>query len=95
MKFVNSISVGTYRISNRDKIFEVVDIALDVGYRHFDSAVCYRNESHIGEALKVLLPKYNLKREDIFITSKISKFTFALHLSRVIYLSCIFHQFLR
>lgn len=67
------ISVGTYRISNREKIFEVVDIALDVGYRHFDSAVCYRNESHLGDALKELLPKYNLRREDIFITSKISK----------------------
>ncbi|KAG4073651.1 hypothetical protein HA402_000875 [Bradysia odoriphaga] len=65
------LGFGTYKISNREKIFEVVDIALDVGYRHFDSAVCYRNESHIGEALKELLPKYNLRREDIFITSKI------------------------
>lgn len=73
-KFV--FPVGTYRISDPGKIFEVVDIALDVGYRHFDSAVCYRNESHIGDALKVLLPKYNLKREDIFITSKISKCVF-------------------
>lgn len=40
-----------------------------------DTAVVYRNEQHIGEALKTLLPKYNLKREDIFITSKLSKFS--------------------
>lgn len=38
-----------------------------------DTAVVYRNEEHIGNALKKLLPKYNLKREDIFITSKLSK----------------------
>lgn len=31
----------------------------------------YRNEHHIGEALKTLLPKYNLQRKDIFITSKL------------------------
>ncbi|KAJ6643101.1 Aldose reductase A [Pseudolycoriella hygida] len=65
------LGFGTYRISNPDKIYEVVDVALDVGYRHFDSAVCYRNESYIGEALRTLLPKYKLRREDIFITSKI------------------------
>lgn len=33
----------------------------------------YRNEQHIGEALKTLLSKYNLKREDIFITTKLSE----------------------
>lgn len=38
-----------------------------------DTAVVYRNEEYIGTALKTLLPKYNLKREDIFITSKLSK----------------------
>jgi hypothetical protein len=38
-----------------------------------DSAVVYRNEQHIGEALKTLLPKYHLRREDVFITSKLSE----------------------
>lgn len=37
-----------------------------------DTAVVYRNEAQIGSALKKLLPQYNLKREDIFITSKLS-----------------------
>lgn len=31
----------------------------------------YNNEEYIRDALKVLLPKYNLKREDLFITSKL------------------------
>ncbi len=36
-----------------------------------DTAAVYRNEVDIGIALKKLLPKYNLRREDIFITSKL------------------------
>lgn len=36
-----------------------------------DTAVVYRNEEHIGYALKNLLPKYNLQRSDIFITTKL------------------------
>lgn len=36
-----------------------------------DTANGYRNELLIGDALQTLLPKYGLKREDIFITSKL------------------------
>lgn len=36
-----------------------------------DTAAVYQNEEAIGLALKDLLPKYNLKREDIFITTKL------------------------
>lgn len=39
-----------------------------------DTAAAYGNESEISDALKVLLPKYNLKREDLFITSKLGMF---------------------
>jgi diketogulonate reductase-like aldo/keto reductase len=46
-----------------------------------DSAVVYRNEHHIGEALKTLLPKYSLQRADLFITTKLSEF-FPVHKSR-------------
>lgn len=38
---------------------------------HIDTAVVYRNEEDIGYALKNLLPKYNLQRSDIFITTKL------------------------
>jgi len=36
-----------------------------------DTAAVYHNEKYIKEALQVLLPKYHLKREDLFITSKL------------------------
>ena len=38
-----------------------------------DTAAVYQNEGHIGTALTTLLPKYGLKRSDIFITSKLGK----------------------
>ena len=38
-----------------------------------DTASVYKNEADIGRCLKLLLPKYNLKRSDIFITSKLGK----------------------
>lgn len=47
-----------------------------------DSAVVYRNEQHIGAALKTLLPKYGLERKDVFITSKLSKFGTEIDRSR-------------
>ncbi|XP_058450039.1 glyoxal reductase-like [Malaya genurostris] len=65
------IGFGTYQIRGNHLINETLDYALKAGYRHIDTALVYRNEEHIGKALQTLLPKYNLKREDIFITSKL------------------------
>ncbi|XP_052867248.1 uncharacterized protein LOC128273347 [Anopheles cruzii] len=65
------LGFGTYQIHGQELIYETLDYALKAGYRHIDTAIVYRNEEFIGSALKTLLPKYNLKREDIFITSKL------------------------
>ncbi|XP_053675625.1 uncharacterized protein LOC128725880 [Anopheles nili] len=65
------VGFGTFQIHGQELIYEVLDYALRAGYRHIDTAVVYRNEEYIGNALKTLLPKYDLKREDIFITSKL------------------------
>ncbi|XP_055540935.1 glyoxal reductase-like [Wyeomyia smithii] len=65
------IGLGTYQIRGNQLIYESLNYALKAGYRHIDTAVVYHNEEHIGRALKTLLPKYNLQREDIFITSKL------------------------
>jgi 2,5-diketo-D-gluconate reductase A len=42
--------------------------ALEVGYRHIDTAEMYRNEQGVGEAVR----ESGLKREDIFVTSKLN-----------------------
>ncbi|RCN47891.1 oxidoreductase, aldo/keto reductase family protein [Ancylostoma caninum] len=48
-----------------------VDAALGAGYRLFDTAKFYFNEAFLGEALEVCLPRHDLKREDVYITTKI------------------------
>lgn len=65
------IGFGTYKIQGRELVYQVVDESLNVGFRSIDTAVGYRNEEDIGYALKNLLPKYNLQRSDIFITTKL------------------------
>jgi 2,5-diketo-D-gluconate reductase A len=42
--------------------------AFEVGYRHIDTAEMYRNEKGVGEAVR----ESGLKREDLFITSKLN-----------------------
>nr|XP_046479738.1 putative malate dehydrogenase 1B [Neodiprion pinetum] len=66
------IMFGTYTIRGRDLILDVVDESLKVGFRSIDTAARYGNEGDIGEALRISLPKYNLKREDIFVTTKLA-----------------------
>ncbi|KAI5709790.1 hypothetical protein M8J76_003110 [Diaphorina citri] len=66
------IGLGTYRVRGDSTIHTAIEAAFAAGYRAIDTAQEYGNEASIGRALKVLLPKFNLKREDIFITSKLS-----------------------
>lgn len=65
------LGFGTYLIDGLSRVREVLDIALTVGYRQFDTAKMYGNEADIGKAFKVLLPKHKLTRKDIFITTKL------------------------
>ncbi len=45
----------------------VVELALDAGYRHIDTAAAYRNEAGVGAALAAS----GLPREDVFVTTKL------------------------
>ena len=64
------IGFGTYLIPD-DEAQAMVSAAMKIGYRHIDTAEGYGNESGIGEALKHAHVNLNLKKEDIFITSKL------------------------
>jgi diketogulonate reductase-like aldo/keto reductase len=48
-----------------------VKTALEAGYRHFDCAERYRNEQAIGEAMQEVFKVGAIKREDVFITTKL------------------------
>ncbi|XP_069015377.1 glyoxal reductase-like [Embiotoca jacksoni] len=65
------LGLGTYKLVASEEVLRAVDAALAAGYRAFDSAAVYRNEADLGRALRELLPKYGLIREDVFITSKL------------------------
>ena len=64
------IGFGTYLIPDNEAQ-EIVTAAIKTGYRHIDTAEGYGNESGIGSALKNAFSDLNLKRDNIFITSKL------------------------
>nr|XP_020465816.1 uncharacterized protein LOC109965829 [Monopterus albus]XP_020465817.1 uncharacterized protein LOC109965829 [Monopterus albus]XP_020465818.1 uncharacterized protein LOC109965829 [Monopterus albus]XP_020465819.1 uncharacterized protein LOC109965829 [Monopterus albus]XP_020465820.1 uncharacterized protein LOC109965829 [Monopterus albus] len=66
------LGLGTFKLQGTENVYQAVDAALAAGYRAFDSAAIYGNEADLGRALKELLPKYCLSREDVFITSKLT-----------------------
>ena len=63
---IPSPGLGFWQIAKEDAKRVFIE-GYQIGYRHFDTAIAYRNESEIGEAIKEL----NLKREDFWLTSKI------------------------
>ncbi|KAF5273447.1 hypothetical protein FQA39_LY07464 [Lamprigera yunnana] len=64
------IGLGTYLIGGRNAT-RVLDDALSLGYRAFDTATMYDNEECLGLIFEQLLPKHNLKRQNIFLTTKL------------------------
>ncbi|KAG9443073.1 hypothetical protein H6P81_018927 [Aristolochia fimbriata] len=64
------IGLGVWRMegkSIRDLLFN----AIKIGYRHFDCAADYQNETEVGEALSEAFQTGLVKREDLFITTKL------------------------
>lgn len=62
--------LGTFRVEPGESAYETVLTALKIGYRHIDTAQMYHNEASIGEAWRAS----GIKREDLFITSKMRDF---------------------
>ncbi|XP_069679317.1 aldo-keto reductase family 1 member B1-like isoform X2 [Periplaneta americana] len=50
---------------------QVVKDAIDVGYRHFDTAMFYKNEKEVGSAIRAKIAEGVIKREDVFVTTKL------------------------
>lgn len=60
------IGFGTYQMP-RLITQQCVEKALEIGYRHIDTAQCYGNEHEVGLAVKAS----GLKREEVFVTTKL------------------------
>lgn len=64
------IGFGVYQIRDAEECRRVVLDAIKTGYRSFDTAASYMNEEAVGAAIKEAIDTGLVKREDLFITSK-------------------------
>ena len=61
------IGLGVYRSGQGRETRAAVTAALELGYRHIDTAAAYGNEEEVGEAIRAS----ELAREDVFVTTKL------------------------
>lgn len=75
-----SIGVGTWQNTDPEQCAESVRTALEVGYRHVDTAEHYGNEQAVGEGLA----RAEVPREEIFLATKIHPVTGGLTYEEVL-----------
>ena len=63
---IPQLGFGVWRVSN-DASIPAVTKALEVGYRHIDTAALYHNEEGVGQAIRAS----GVPRQDIFVTTKL------------------------
>ena len=65
------IGYGTSALLNPSDQDVLKRAVLETGYRHIDTASIYQNEEQIGEVLKEIIATGKVKREELFITTKL------------------------
>ncbi|MFL6796952.1 MAG: aldo/keto reductase [Xanthobacteraceae bacterium] len=67
---IPALGLGTMTLKG-DVCVEAVKTAIRLGYRHVDTAERYGNESEVGEGLREGFAEAGVKREDVFVTTKV------------------------
>ncbi|USZ69690.1 aldo/keto reductase [Halorussus salilacus] len=62
------LGLGTYGMDDYDECVEAVTTAIEMGYRHVDTAEGYDNEDAVGDAIA----EADVEREDLFVATKVS-----------------------
>jgi diketogulonate reductase-like aldo/keto reductase len=62
------VGLGVWQVPNRAECVDAVRWALELGYRHIDTAQAYGNEESVGQGLR----ESGVPREEVFITTKFS-----------------------
>lgn len=64
---IPQLGFGTYKIAP-ESTFDIVSSALEIGYRHIDTAQMYGNEAEVGKAIS----ESGIPRSEIFLTTKLN-----------------------
>ncbi|SFL41727.1 Aldo/keto reductase [Gracilibacillus orientalis] len=64
---IPAVGLGVYKAEPGDEVYHAVRSALELGYRHIDTASLYANEEGVGQAII----DSGIPRDDIFVTTKV------------------------
>lgn len=64
------LGLGTYKLAD-DNTVDLVRSAIELGYRHIDTASFYGNEEAVGKAVRDAISAGDVTREELFITTKL------------------------
>lgn len=65
------VGFGTWQMANDDSTADIVEHAIEVGYRHIDTAAIYGNEESVGRGINRAIDKGLVTREELFVTTKL------------------------
>ncbi|WP_152403664.1 aldo/keto reductase [Paenibacillus cellulositrophicus] len=65
------LGLGVFKVEEGSELVEAVKAAVKHGYRSIDTAAVYANETSVGQGIREALADSGLKREDLFVTSKV------------------------
>ena len=72
MQDITPIGLGTWKAPTNEILINAITTAIEeCGYRHLDCAACYENQKTIGEGIHKVLENGKIKREELWITSKL------------------------
>lgn len=65
------VGFGTWQMANDEHTTDIVEHAIEVGYRHIDTAAVYGNEESVGQGINRALDKGVVSRDELFVTTKL------------------------
>lgn len=65
------LGLGVYKVAEGQELVDAVKAAVRLGYRSIDTAAIYENERSVGQAIREALEETGLRRDELFVTSKV------------------------